>query len=111
MTTFTYTPDNAAQVSVKPRVLSSKFGDGYEQRVADGINIRPRSWRLSFNTRTTAEMTPIVAFLEARNGIEAFDWTPPSGAAGKFVCEEWARTDVRYGISDLSAGFREVYEV
>ena len=110
MATFNYTPDNAAQVKVKPRVLTSKFGDGYEQRVGDGINIRPREWTLTFNTRTTAEMSPIVAFLEAQNGIYSFDWTPSSGAAGKWVCEEWNQTDVRYGIKDLSCTFREVFE-
>lgn len=110
MPTFTYQPDNAAQVSVKPRVLTAKFGDGYEQRLGDGINIRPREWRLTFNTRTNAEMSPIVAFLEGQNGVASFDWTPPSGAAGKWVCEDWQQTVVRYGINDLSATFREVFE-
>ena len=110
MATFTYTPDNSAQVSVKPRVLKSSFGDGYEQRTGDGINLRPRTWTLTFNTRTAAEIAPIQAFLEARNGVESFDWTPPSGAAGKFICEDWTQTVVRFGINDLSASFREVYE-
>lgn len=109
MATFTYTPDNAGQLSVKPRVLEAKFGDGYSQRTGDGINIRPREWRLTFNTRTDAEMAPIVAFLEARNGIESFDWTPPTGAAGKFLCSEWQQTPVRAGINDLTATFREVF--
>lgn len=110
MATFTYEPDNTAQVSVKPRVLKAVFGDGYEQRTGDGINIRPREWMLTFNTRTNAEMSPIVAFLEARNGVESFDWTPPSGSAGKWVCEDWQQTRVRVGINDLSAKFREVFE-
>lgn len=110
MATFTYTADNSAQVAVKPRVLMAQFGDGYKQRTADGINVRPREWRLTFNSRTDAEMSPILAFLEARNGVESFDWTPPLGAAGKFICEEWNQTVVRYGINDLSATFREVFE-
>lgn len=110
MATFTYTPDNSAQLAVKPRVLQAQFGDGYRLRVADGINVRPRQWRLTFNTRTDAEMAPIVAFLEARNGVEAFDWTPPLGTAGKWICEEWGQTVVRFGINDLSATFVEVFE-
>ena len=110
MSTFSYTPDNSAQVAVKPRVLTSKFGDGYEQRTGDGINIRPREWRLTFNTRSDAEIAPIVSFLESQNGIYNFDWTPPSGSAGKWVCEQWQQTVVRYGINDLSANFREVFE-
>lgn len=110
MAIFTYTPDNGPQLSVKPRVLTAKFGDGYEQRVGDGINIRPREWRLTFNTRTDAEIAPILAFLEARNSIEAFDWTPPTGSAGKWVASGWQHTKPRYGINDLSVVFHEVFE-
>jgi len=110
MATFTYTPDLAAQVQVKPRVLTAKFGDGYEQRTADGINIRPREWGLTFNTRTDAEIAPIIAFLESSNGISAFDWTPPAGSTGKWVCENWIQTIVAKGVNNLSATFREVWE-
>ena len=110
MATFTYTPDNGCTLEEQPRVLLGKFGDGYEQRVGDGINLRPRKWSLTFNTRTDAEMSPILAFLRARNGVEAFDWTDPDGVAGKFVCRSWTRLPVRYGINNLSAVFEEVFE-
>lgn len=110
MATWTYTPDFGADLNEKPRVLTAQFGDGYEQRVGDGINTRPRTWRLSFNTRTDAEIAPILAFLRARNGVEAFDWTDPDGVAGKFVCREWQRTPVKFGVNNLSATFVEVFE-
>jgi len=110
MATFTYTPDNAAQADIEPRVLTSKFGDGYQQRVGDGINIRPRTFTLTFNTRTDAEMSPIVTFLETANGINSFDWTPPFGAAGKFVCRKWSPSKPKFGINNLSLTFEEVYE-
>lgn len=110
MATFNYTPDYSAQVSVKPRVLKSSFGDGYQLRIGDGINISPRVWRLTFNARTDAEIAPIAAFLAARNGVSSFDWTPPSGSAGKWICDEWSQTIVQFGINDLSATFSEVFE-
>ena len=31
-------PDKGMSAPYKPRVLSAKFGDGYEQRLRDGIN-------------------------------------------------------------------------
>ena len=31
-------PDKGMSAPYKPRVLVAKFGDGYEQRVRDGIN-------------------------------------------------------------------------
>lgn len=109
-TTFTYTPDYNAQLTQKPRVLEARFGDGYTQRVGDGINIAPRIWTLTFNTRTDDEIAPILAFLQARNGIEAFNWTDPDGVTGVYVCREWRRTAVNKGINDLSTTFEQVFE-
>ena len=110
MATWTYTPSYSIQLEEEPRVLAAQFGDGYQQRVGDGINIRPRKWTLQFDARTDAEMTPILAFLRARNGVEAFDWTDPDGVAGKFVCRRWSRTQPNFGINNLSAVFEEVFE-
>ena len=33
------TPDRNLKHTTKPRVLKAKYGDGYEQRAGDGINI------------------------------------------------------------------------
>lgn len=108
-TTFTWTPDWNGSLSEEPRIKSAAFGDGYRQDVGDGINIRPRVWSLTFNTRTDAEIAPILAFLRARNGIEAFNWTDPDGTAGVFKCKKWQRVPVRTGINNLSCTFSEVF--
>lgn len=110
MATFTYTPDYGAQVSVKPRVRIAQFGDGYEQRIADGINVRAQVWSLQFTNRTDTEAGNITTFLEARNGVEAFDWTPPNGSAIKVVCREWSKTVTRYNLNSVSATFQQVFE-
>lgn len=109
MATFTSPPDFNSSESSQPRVLEAKFGDGYSQRVGDGINIRPREWALSFTNRTTAEKDTIVNFLVARNGIESFDWTPPSGATGKFLCRSWQVTPVNATMWTIQATFTEVF--
>lgn len=110
MATFTYTPDFGAQAAYKPRVRVTAFGDGYEQRVADGINVRAQSWNLQFNNRTNTETANILTFLEARNGVEAFDWTPPNGSAIKVVCREWTKTVSRNNLNNVSATFQQVFE-
>jgi phage-related protein len=110
MATFTYTPDYGAQANYKPRVRTTQFGDGYQQRVADGINTRPQVWSLQFNNRTNDDADDITEFLEARNGVEAFDWTPPNGSAIKVVCSEWTKTLVRYNLNTVSATFTQVFE-
>lgn len=106
-TTFTYAPDFGATLTEKPRVLSARFGDGYSQEVGDGINVRLKSWSLTFGTRTDAEVAPILAFLRARNGIEGFNWTDPDGYTGVFICREWQRVPVRSGINSVTATFEE----
>lgn len=107
MATFTYTPDFGARAQEKPRVLSSQFGDGYQQRVGDGINTNKRQWALTFAARTDSERDAILSFLRARNGVEAFDWTPPTGAAGRWVCQEWDTQLDRAGVNTVTATFVE----
>lgn len=111
MATFTYAPDNTVPVTPKPRVRKITFGDGYEQRSGSGINLLPREWALTFNTRTKAERDLIVGFLDARGGIEAFDWTPPEAVASvKVVCDSWPDSRVRANIYNITATFRQVFE-
>lgn len=108
MSTFTWKPAWGASQSVNPRVLVASFGDGYAQRVGDGINTMPRAWSLNF-TQETAAIDLIEAFLRNSAGVTAFDWTPPTGAAGKFVCQEWTRTIASPTAHSISATFVEVF--
>ena len=107
MATFTFDVETA-DLSVKPRVRAAAFGDGYEQRVGDGINNAPRIWALTF-TRPTVEADEILAFFEARNGVEAFDWAPPYGAAGRFVVREWKSRMISDVAKSISATFEQVF--
>lgn len=110
MATFTYTPSFEATESSKPRVRRFQAGDGYEQRIRFGLNTDPKEWSLTFANRDDTERDAIAAFLEARGGVESFDWTPPRGDAGKYVCEEWQVTLSNCNNNQIQATFREVFE-
>lgn len=111
MAIFTWTPDFGAKANYKPRVRLAAFGDGYEQRQADGINARNDTWDLQFQNRTDTETTSITGFLEARAGVEAFDWTPPTEASAiRVVCREWAKSIDRNNLNSVTAQFIRVYE-
>lgn len=110
MATFSYTPSYSATVNHAPKVREISFGDGYEQRATFGINNDPRVWQLDFRARDNTDANAIVAFLEARGAVESFDWTPPYGSAGKWVCRGWSRAVISNGISDISVTFEEVFE-
>ena len=110
MATFTYTPSFEATESSKPRVRKFQAGSGYEQRIRFGLNTDPKEWTLTFSNRTDTERDNILAFLEARAGVESFDWSPPRGTAGKYVCEEWQATLSNCNNNQIRATFREVFE-
>lgn len=107
MATFTYIP-HSASLSMKPRVRIAAFGDGYEQRIGDGINTAPKSWSLTF-VNPTADADAILSFFAARNGAEAFDWTDPDGAVGKWVVREWQSSLVGPMAKQISATFEQVF--
>lgn len=110
MATFTYTPSFPATESSQPRVRRFQAGDGYEQRITFGLNSDPKEWALTFANRTDTERDAIAAFLEARNGSESFDWTPPRGSASKYVCSKWQISLSNCNNNMLQATFREVFE-
>ena len=98
------------------RVIKIQFGDGYEQRVQEGINNITQNFSVSFNNRPKAEIDDIMAFLDNKAGTTAFDFTyPDTNASGnertvKVVCEDYTQT---YSFDDFyscTATFRRVYE-
>lgn len=109
MATFTYTPSLSAKESRKPRIIVAQFGDGYSQRVRDGLNNDMAVWDLAFNNQTTANATSIETFFATQGGTTVFDWTPPNSASSKkFICREWTRTEVSYNVVSITAKFEQV---
>lgn len=110
MATFSYTPSYGGTVSHAPTVRFVQFGDGYEQRQSFGINNDKRIWNLDFRGRNDTDANAIVAFFEARAAVDSFDWSPPYGDAGKWICRSWSRSVTSNGLTDISATFEEVFE-
>jgi phage-related protein len=108
--TFSWFPDASVQKSVEPRVRVAKFGDGYEQRVRDGINTAPEKWSLTF-TGGAEEVNAIDAFLKLAGGADYFYWTTPQGMAGKFVCRSWKFARERGSKSSISCDFEQVFDL
>ena len=70
-------PDRGLSTDQSARVHMANYGDGYEQRVAAGINNLPESWSLTWNNRSNADANKVIKFLEDQAGVTAFDWYPP----------------------------------
>jgi phage-related protein len=112
----TVVPDKGITVTNNPRVHVATFGDGYEHRIADGINNLQQSFSVAFATRPKAEIDDIVAFFELKNAITAFDYTfGDTNESGneqtiKVVCSSWNQTWAYDDYYTLTATFRRVYE-
>ncbi|MCX8016423.1 MAG: phage tail protein [Rhodocyclaceae bacterium] len=109
MATWTWPVASGQAMEVEAIARVAAFGDGYEQRASAGL----RRLRRRFDVRLAADYTAVVKpaddFLRACAGVEAFDWTPPDGAPGKFVCRKWS---ISYGPgngAELTATFEETW--
>jgi phage-related protein len=108
MATFNHaTPDQGASKSMRVAVKETRFGDGYSQRVGDGINALQEDWTLNFAGRTKATVLSIDTFLRSQAGTLAFDWVTPEGVSKKFICKDWSYSAVHDSDWSLSAKFEQ----
>lgn len=107
---FFFSPSYGATTIVEPKVLSLKFGDGYEQRIQDGINNTLLKIDLSFDLRGADEAAAIIHFLTARAGVESFLFTPsePYATLRNFLCRSWNHTALFYENNLIKTSFEQV---
>lgn len=112
MATFpAYQPTYSVRKRSEPRIRTTKFGDGYQQRLTFGFNQNPKEWRLTFVVRD-ADADIIEAFLDARAADAAsFDWAPPgSSVSYKWICPAWDRELFSPTHSQIDVTFQQVFE-
>ena len=101
------------QETVKQDYNTVQLGDGYQQRIIQGLpaNKRLISLQLQFDLSQTDADT-INTFLDARFDDQAsFDFTPPHhSSALKFVCTSRTRTAILAERVIMNLSFREVAE-
>ena len=112
MATFPITnPVYNTRINARPQVRTLSFGDGFEQRLTEGLNQNPLSVNLTFELSQTDADTAIT-FLNARvEDGASFDYTLPSESSSrKFVCTSFPRSIPFLNRVTLSCVFREVFE-
>jgi len=109
-------PDKGFTRKTTPKVHLAQFGDGYEQRIVNGINSLAEDFSISIANRPKDEVDDIVDFFESKAGATAFDYTfSNSNEAGseqtvKVVCSDWTMTWAYDDFYSLNCTFRRVYE-
>ena len=107
---FLWSPSYNTQTIHSPRIQSIKFGEGYEQRIKDGINNDLLKFSLSFTNRNEREATAILHFLHSREGYGSFYFKTPApySLIKKFVCKEFNSSFIFADNYTVQATFMEV---
>ena len=107
----TIAPSYGTQKQQQYRSRTTNFGDGYEQRVADGIQNVRSVYKVQFDNITATNANTIETFLDARAGHDSFYWTPPGGSEALWTCGGMTRTETGPSSSTISAVFKEVFDI
>jgi len=102
-----------------PGVTEYRFGDGYSQAVANGINNMPEDISVSYINRSVPEMELLIAFFRQMGGANYFMFRPPPYKYGdgslkpyrKFKCTKWSKTPGSGVTWNISATFVEVFNI
>jgi phage-related protein len=92
----------------KPNVTVTKFGEGYELRVPEGINTNPAKWTVQFED-TRANIATLDAFLSTQGAVTPFIWTAPDSTTITVVCRAW-KPVYNQGYGVLTGLFEQVFE-
>lgn len=87
----------------------ARFGDGYRQTSADGLNNETQQWPVSIVGR--ADKVRLARdFLRAHRGAVSFLWTPPLGEQGLYLCKTYNLQAHGGGVYTLSATFEQTFQ-
>ncbi len=106
MKTFRWKVKPDMEVNSQPSVREVRFGDGYSQRMAAGLNADLKTYRVTLSV-TREEARHLEAFGRARR-LEGILWKPPYAYRQiKVTCAGWS---ARVGMLrvEFSAEFKQV---
>ena len=104
-------PSYSVNKASKPKVNMAEFGSGYTQRATFGLNQNLKEWTLRWDNITETQSDEIETFLDARGGVENFDYTAPGEASSsKYICQEWSKTIPYPTLATIQAVFMQVAE-
>jgi len=105
-----YAPSWPIAIDREPRMNVAKMGDGYEQRILDGLNWMETTWNLKWPMRPRAILMDMDGFLTSQQG-GAFDFYDQlSQQIVSVFCDKWSVNFSYQGnkadYGDMDAEFR-----
>ena len=110
-----FIPDKTLTRSTRPQKYEANFGDGYQQRLAKGINNLKEEYRVSFKTRPKEVIDDLVDFIDSLNGVTNFSFTVPDSNNGgettiKVICDDYSKNYEFDNYYTFTGTFKRVYE-
>ena len=102
--------DRISQASTRKvafKTLVAQFGNGYEQRSADGINSKRVEWNFIWENFNTAEFTTLTTMLDSIGG---WGYLAYQGMKFKMGDEGYSITAKAGDIYDISVAMKQVFD-
>jgi len=105
-------PSESTATTRAPAVLLAQYGDGYEQRMANGINPRRLEATVVWSALTAADALIISNVFEGLGGVLPFTYAlPPDATVRRWLCESWTQTAIDRYAATITAEWREVFDL
>jgi len=93
------------------RIIENTFGDGYSQRVPDGINTIINKATVEL-TGDYSDIATYDSYFSGLQGADNFTWTPPGeSSTSKWICKTWSIITLSNNTYSLTAEFERVYDL
>lgn len=108
---FSFVPTITSKGGSETKVLTANFGDGYNQRVADGLNSVGTTYELEWILNTTDAAT-MKSLFESKGGYDYILWTPNRGVTQyKWLCTKWDWDYAGPELERLTATFKRCFDL
>lgn len=105
--TLPFCPQPGYSVESEPRRKVNQFGDGYQQRMIDGLNPLLRKYSVAFNLKHQQAVILDRFFIE-HSGVKAFYFNEKvTGHLVKVICVKWSKT-IGKTHTQFSCDFQEI---
>lgn len=104
-------PTFTTDANITARTLEAAMGNGYEQRVGDGLNTMPEIWSVVFEGISWTDCITIKNFLKGQGGSLPFMWTPPGESALQVKCKSWKRVKTSPNTGTVTTSFEQVFDL
>ena len=106
-------PSYSPQNTPKHNLVENPFGDGYTQRLEDGLNQLSDNWNVPWNCLINADARTLIDFMNAHR-VQPFLWTPPDElVAKKYICKNLTHSPTGNipGHTDVSVTLEQVFDI